>query len=115
MMIAALNSNTASGKYANLCMRKPRRSVNIANRDSIAVAIHPPDRGPMGWFGRGMEPPRAIVVSIKTDVIGPVIGGVKVAGLNIPVELGGRPVAENVMVLGKPPVPGVSCMVAIMG
>ena len=114
-MIAALNSNTARGRYANLCIRNPRRSVNIANRDKMAVTIHPPESGPVGRLGRGAVPPRAAVVSVKTDVVKALIGPVNVGGLNAPVALGGNPEAENVTVLGKPPVPGVNWIVAVMG
>ena len=107
VMIAALNRRTASGRYANRCIRTPLRKVAIPKRASKAVAIHPPERGKfVGRSGRGTAPPLFVVVNVNVVVAGE-FPGVTVGDENAAVVSIGRFVAVNVTALGKPLLPGV--------
>ena len=114
-MIAALNSRTASGRYTSLCIRRPRRNVTIASRANRAVAIQPPEIGPReGGVDCEYPPDLTVVVNVNV-VVTTALPGVSVVCENDPVVSGGRLEAENVTAFGKPPVPGVSWIVAVIG
>lgn len=104
---AAPNSSTASGINAKRRVRIPFRAVIMPSSPSTAAASHQPVCGPMGappCCGGGRV--RGVVVRVNT-VEATALPGVKDAGLNAPVVLGGKLVAVKVTAFGNPPAAGV--------
>ena len=82
----------------------------------MTVTNHRPEDGPLvGGFRREpVAPPRAVVVSVSI-VVTVELPGITDGFENDAMVAGGRFVAVKVMGFGKPPVPGVTWMAAVMG